>query len=99
MLSQLFGVSEPVLFGLLIRWNLKTSAMCLVYIRFRRSNFSYFFHIQSNSYGLAVIPSFLMYIYSAHQLVIYLLVALFICRCMLCINQSICNSARGFDFR
>ncbi|BDQ62172.1 hypothetical protein EfsSVR2332_22500 [Enterococcus faecalis] len=34
------------------------------------------FHIQSNSYGLAVIPSFLMYIYSAHQLVIYLLVAL-----------------------
>ena len=54
---------------------LKTAAMCLVYIRFRRSNFSYF-HIQSNSYGLAVIPSFLMYIYSAHQLVIYLLVAL-----------------------
>ena len=49
--------------------------MCLVYIGFRRTILA-IFHIQSNSYGLAVIPSFLMYIYSAHQLVIYLLVAL-----------------------
>ncbi len=56
MLSQLFGVSEPVLFGLLIRWNLKP-LLCVVYVRFRRSNLA-IFHIQSNSYGLAVIPSF-----------------------------------------
>lgn len=30
MLSQLFGVSEPVLFGLLIRWNLKP-LLCVLF--------------------------------------------------------------------
>ena len=30
MLSQLFGVSEPVLFGLLIRWNLKPP-LCVLF--------------------------------------------------------------------
>ncbi|HCT5590879.1 TPA: PTS beta-glucoside transporter subunit IIBCA [Enterococcus faecalis] len=75
MLSQLFGVSEPVLFGLLIRWNLKP-LLCVLFTSGLGGAILAIFHIQSNSYGLAVIPSFLMYIYSAHQLVIYLLVAL-----------------------
>lgn len=75
MLSQLFGVSEPVLFGLLIRWNLKP-LLCVLFTSGLGGAILAIFHIQSNSYGLAVIPSFLMYIYSAHQLAIYLLVAL-----------------------
>lgn len=74
MLSQLFGVSEPVLFGLLIRWNLKPLVCVLVTSGLGGAVLSAF-HIQSNSYGLAVIPSFLMYIYSAHQLAVYTIVA------------------------
>ena len=75
MLSQLFGVSEPVLFGLLIRWNLRP-LLCVLFTSGIGGAVLSAFHIQSNSYGLAVIPSFLMYIYSAHQFVIYALVAL-----------------------
>ena len=41
MLSQLFGVSEPVLFGLLIRWNLKP-LLCVLFTSGLASNFSYF---------------------------------------------------------
>ena len=33
------------------------------------------FQIQSNSYGLAVLPSYLMYIYEAHQLLFYFLIS------------------------
>lgn len=73
--SQLFGVSEPVLFGLLIRWNLRP-LLCVLFTSGIGGAVLSAFHIQSNSYGLAVIPSFLMYIYSAHQFVIYALVAL-----------------------
>lgn len=74
MLSQLFGVSEPVLFGLLIRWNLKP-LLCVLFTSGLGGAILSAFHIRSNSYGLAVIPSFLMYIYSVHQLVIYAIVA------------------------
>lgn len=76
MLSQLFGVSEPVLFGLLIRWNLKP-LLCVLFTSGLGGAILAAFHIQSNSYGLAVIPSFLMYIYSAHQFIIYASVAIF----------------------
>ncbi|MCD7854888.1 MAG: hypothetical protein LUG66_04645 [Clostridiales bacterium] len=34
-------------------------------------------NIQSNSYGLAVLPSYLMYIYKGRQLLFYFLVSLF----------------------
>ena len=74
MLSQLFGVSEPVLFGLLIRWNLKP-LLCVLFTSGLGGAVLSAFHIQSNSYGLAVIPSFLMYIYSAHQFIVYAVVA------------------------
>ncbi len=35
-------------------------------------------HIQSNSYGLAVLPSYLMYIYDGYNLITYLLVSIFV---------------------
>lgn len=34
------------------------------------------FNIRSNSYGLAVLPSYLMYIYEGHQLLIYFIISL-----------------------
>lgn len=76
MLSQLFGISEPVLFGILLRYNLKPLIMMLVTSGLGAAILS-IFAIQSNSYGLAVIPSYLMYIYEGNQLLIYFLVSIF----------------------
>ena len=76
MLSQLFGISEPVLFGILLRYNLKPLIMMLISSGLGAAILS-IFAIQSNSYGLAVIPSYLMYIYDGSQLLIYALVSVF----------------------
>ncbi|PNY20366.1 PTS transporter subunit EIIC [Streptococcus parauberis] len=74
-MSQLFGVSEPVLFGIHLRYNLKPLYMMLISSGTGAAILS-LFHIQSNSYGLAVLPSYLMYIYDSYQLVIYFIVSL-----------------------
>lgn len=74
-MSQLFGVSEPVLFGLHLRYNLKPLYVMLFSSGLGAAILS-LFHIQSNSYGLAVLPSYLMYIYDSHQLLVYLAVSL-----------------------
>lgn len=74
MLSQLFGISEPVLFGIQLRYNLKPLFMMLLSSGIGAALLS-IFGIQSNSYGLAVIPSYLMYIYEGRQLLIYFLVS------------------------
>ncbi|CAM4136778.1 PTS sugar transporter subunit IIA [Streptococcus penaeicida] len=74
-MSQLFGVSEPVLFGLHLRYNLKPLYMMLISSGFGAALLS-LFHIQSNSYGLAVLPSYLMYIYDTYQVLIYFIVSL-----------------------
>lgn len=74
MLSQLFGISEPVLFGIQLRYNLKPLFMMLLSSGIGAALLS-IFKIQSNSYGLAVIPSYLMYIYEGRQLLTYLLVS------------------------
>lgn len=77
MLSQLFGISEPVLFGIQIRFNLKP-LMIMCFSSGLGAALLSIFHIQSNSYGLAVLPSYLMYIYSSHQLLIYFAVSIFV---------------------
>ena len=74
-MSQLFGVSEPVLFGVHLRYNLKPLYMMLISSGFGAALLS-LFQIQSNSYGLTVLPSYLMYIYSGHQLLVYFVVSL-----------------------
>ncbi|WP_141432692.1 sucrose-specific PTS transporter subunit IIBC [Bacillus sp. 03113] len=74
MMSQSFGVSEPVLFGVLIRYNLRPLIIVLLSSGFGAALLS-IFHIRSNSYGLAVIPSYLMYIYSSHQLIFYAIIS------------------------
>lgn len=75
MLSQLFGISEPVLFGIQLRYNLKPLFVMCLSSGLGAALLS-IFHIQSNSYGLAVLPSYLMYIYEGYQLLIYFLVSL-----------------------
>lgn len=75
MLSQLFGISEPVLFGLLIRYKFKPLYVTLITSGVGAALLS-IFSIQSNSYGLAVVPSYLMYIYEGHQLLFYTLISL-----------------------
>lgn len=76
MLSQLFGISEPVLFGLHLRYNLRPLIIMLITSGTGAALLS-LFHIQSNSYGLAVIPSYLMYIYEGNQLLFYFLISIF----------------------
>lgn len=77
MLSQLFGISEPVLFGIQLRFNLKPLIIMCTTSSIGAALLS-IFHIQSNSYGLAVLPSYLMYIYEGHQLLYYFLVSVFV---------------------
>lgn len=77
MLSQLFGISEPVLFGIQLRYNLKPLIIMCLSSGLGAAILS-IFHIQSNSYGLAVLPSYLMYIYEGSQLLIYFLVSVFV---------------------
>ena len=74
MLSQLFGISEPVLFGIQLRFNLKPLVIMLITSGTGAALLS-LFQIQSNAYGLAVLPSYLMYIYEAHQLLFYFLIS------------------------
>ena len=75
MLSQLFGISEPVLFGIQLRFNLKPLFIMLLSSGTGAALLS-IMNIQSNSYGLAVLPSYLMYIYEGHQLLWYFLISL-----------------------
>ena len=74
MLSQLFGISEPVLFGIQLRYNLRPLIIMLFTSGLGAAVLS-LLHVQSNSYGLAVLPSYLMYIYEPYQLLCYFLVS------------------------
>ncbi|RGY95995.1 PTS transporter subunit EIIC [Clostridium sp. AM58-1XD] len=75
MLSQLFGISEPVLFGIQLRYNLRPLIIMLCSSGLGAALLS-ILNIQSNSYGLAVLPSYLMYIYEWRQLLWYFLVSI-----------------------
>lgn len=94
MLSQLFGISEPALFGVLIRYKFRPLYVTLITSGIGAALLS-IFKIQSNSYGLAVVPSYLMYIYDAHQLLFYTLISLgtvalaFILACIFAVPKEI----------
>lgn len=75
MLSQLFGISEPVLFGIQLRYNLKPLIIMLFSSGLGAAVLS-LLNIQSNSYGLAVLPSYLMYIYDGRQLLWYFIISI-----------------------
>lgn len=87
MLSQLFGISEPVLFGIQLRYNLRPLIIMLFTSGLGAAILS-LLNIQSNSYGLAVLPSYLMYIYEGRQLIWYFVVSVFsvvLCFTLTCI--------------
>lgn len=86
MFSQLFGISEPVLFGILLRFNLKPLIIMLISSGIGATLLSQF-KIQSNSYGLAVLPSYLMYIYDKHQFICYFLISVLVT--LLCFGLTI----------
>lgn len=74
-MSQLFGVSEPTLFGILIRYNLRP-LIVVVAVSGAAAAFLSMLQVQANSYGLAVVPSYLMYIYDTRALLLYAVVSL-----------------------
>ena len=94
MLSQLFGISEPVLFGIQLRFNLRPLIIMLLTSGTGAALLS-IMNIQSNSYGLAVLPSYLMYIYEWRQLLWYFVISVlavvmcFVLTCMFGIPKEI----------
>lgn len=75
-ITQLLGVSEPALFGVVLRSGLKPLTIMLLASSLGGGILA-LLHIKANSYGLAVILSPLMYIYSLSQLLTYIIVGIF----------------------
>lgn len=100
MLSQLFGISEPVLFGIQIRYNLRPLLIMLCSSGLGAALLSVL-NIKSNSYGLAVLPSYLMYIYEWRQLIWYGVVSVlsvvvcFLLTCMFGIPKEVLETEDG----
>ncbi|MDV2884835.1 PTS transporter subunit EIIC [Alkalihalophilus pseudofirmus] len=75
--TQLLGVSEPALFGVVMRYSMKPLYVMISCSAVGGAILS-LLGIQANSYGLAVILSPLMYIYDFSQLLAYLVVSVII---------------------
>jgi len=73
--TQILGVSEPALFGVVIRSGLKSLGI-MVGCSAIGGMVLALLGIQANSYGLAVALSPLMYIYDSYQLLAYVLVGI-----------------------
>lgn len=75
--TQLLGVSEPALFGVVMRQGTKAIAIMVATSALGGMILS-LLKVQANSYGLAVLLSPLMYMYNPYQLVAYLSTGVFI---------------------
>ncbi len=74
-LTQLLGVSEPALFGVVMRYSMKPLYVMIACSAVGGAILS-LLNIKANSYGLAVVLSPLMYIYEWNQLVVYAVVSI-----------------------
>ncbi|MGX7107706.1 PTS transporter subunit EIIC [Hutsoniella sourekii] len=74
-LTQLLGVSEPALFGITLRYGTRPLAIMLAGSAIGGGVLS-LLGVQANSYGLAVILSPMMYVYSGYQLTTYIIVGI-----------------------
>lgn len=74
-ITQLLGVSEPALFGVIIRYGTRPLTIMLLSSALGGMVLS-ILGVQANAYGLAVILSPLMYIYSGYQFVTYIIVGI-----------------------
>lgn len=72
--TQLLGVSEPALFGVVMRYSTKPLYVMIACSAAGGAVLS-LLNVQANSYGLAVVLSPLMYIYDFNQLLAYLVVS------------------------
>lgn len=70
--TQILGVSEPALFGVVMRTGMKAIGVMVASSALGGMVLS-LLGIQANSYGLAVLLSPLMYIYNPYQLIVYCL--------------------------
>lgn len=75
--TQLLGVSEPALFGVVMRQGTKAIIIMIASSALGGMILS-LLKVQANSYGLAVLLSPLMYMYNPYQLVAYLSTGIFI---------------------
>ena len=73
--TQMLGVSEPALFGVVMRTGMKAILVMLGSSAVGGMVLS-LLGIQANSYGLAVLLSPLMYIYEPYQVITYMLVGI-----------------------
>ncbi len=76
-LTQLLGVSEPALFGVVMRYSMKPLYVMIACSAVGGAILS-LLNIKANSYGLAVLLSPLMYIYEWNQLLVYIVVSVLI---------------------
>lgn len=74
-ITQLLGVSEPALFGVVLRSGIRPLSIMLLCSALGGGVLA-LLNIQANSYGLAVILSPLMYIYDFSQLLTYVIVGI-----------------------
>ncbi|SET52476.1 PTS system, sucrose-specific IIC component [Enterococcus malodoratus] len=74
-ITQMLGVSEPALFGVVMRTGMKAILVMLGSSAIGGMVLS-LLGIQANSYGLAVLLSPLMYIYEPYQVITYVLVGI-----------------------
>jgi sucrose PTS system EIIBCA or EIIBC component len=72
--TQLLGVSEPALFGVVMRYSMKPLYVMIACSAVGGAVLS-LLSVKANSYGLAVVLSPLMYIYEWNQLLAYLIVS------------------------
>ncbi|MGL5701444.1 MAG: hypothetical protein ACRCYL_19930, partial [Kluyvera sp.] len=73
--TQLLGVSEPALFGIVMRSGVRAIAIMLTSSALGGMVLS-LLSVKANSYGLAVLLSPLMYIYDRYQVVSYVCVGI-----------------------
>ncbi|GAA3326353.1 hypothetical protein GCM10020331_061900 [Ectobacillus funiculus] len=76
-LTQLLGVSEPALFGVVMRYSMKPLYVMIGCSAVGGAILS-ILNIKANSYGLAVLLSPLMYIYEWNQLIVYIVVSILV---------------------
>jgi sucrose PTS system EIIBCA or EIIBC component len=76
-LTQLLGVSEPALFGVVMRYSMKPLYVMIACSAVGGAILS-LLNIKANSYGLAVVLSPLMYIYDWNQLTVYVVVSILV---------------------
>lgn len=72
--SALLGIGEPALFGVLLRYNIKPFILSCC-VNGVAGMLAMLIGLQATGNGITTIPGILLYIYSPHQLVMYIILA------------------------